>query len=319
MRQTLSGLIGLCQKLAGNDTSTASQTFFRQRITSRYQLVLSKLPSRFSEITKTFSTVDDQQYYHYPNQFREIKNLIITIDSVDYHLKPIESYEEWTNLNAINFAGGAIPEYYFSRQRDFGIYPIPQDAYTGTLTYELSADGLVRTDYTTGTVTVTENDETVEGAGGMAWSTTTNLEPDDWFVLTDSNGDPRGSWYRVASVTDADTLELESVFEETTEAGATYLIGQSPEIAEELHDLLAYGAVADYYAGFRQDLEKAQMYNNYFWTGDFDKTTRDTGDTRIAGGLLGFLQKNTSRSNSQLVRRRKRFDAKSKVFATTLS
>lgn len=321
MRQTLSDLITICQNGAGKDTSTASQTFFKQRINARAEFILAKLPTHLSEITRTFSTVADQQYYHYPPNMREIESIKITVGSLDYPLTPIHSNQRWNEINSLDIQAGALPQHYFKRQRDFGIWPIPGAVYTGTIEYSIRAGGLVRTDYTTGTCTVTENDATVEGAGGVAWSTTTNLRADDWFCLTDSNGEPRGSWYRIGSVTDADTLELESVFEETTEAGATYVIGQSLELPEEGHELCAFGALADYFASFRQNLDKAQSWNNMFWTGDFNVNKNSASkDMDKAGGLLGLIQAYKNRDSSQLIDRRSKMgDPRFKVFATTLS
>ena len=279
---------------------------------------MSKLNSYLSEIPRTFSTVADQQYYHYPPAMREVVALEITIGSVKYPIWPIVSYNEWNRLNAITIQSGAIPRYFFKRQRDFGIWPIPGAVYTGTIVYNIRASGLTRTDYTTGTVTVTENSQTVEGAGGPAWSTTTNVIPDMFFSLADSNGESRGSWYRIGSITDADTLTLESVFEETGEAGASYIIGESPELPEEGHELLAWGALADYYAGFRQALDKAQSWENKFWTGDFTKETRDP--RLVEGGLINLIERYRDRSDSQLIQRgRTRAAATDKLWATDLS
>jgi len=318
MRQTFTDLISLSQNLAGKDTSTATQTFLKQRINSRYETALAKLPSHFSEITKTFATVADQQYYHYPPNIKEIENIYVTIGSQDYPLTPEISYAQWTKLNAITFQAGAIPDKFFKRQRDFGIYPIPQSAYTTTLAYTLRAGGMVYSDYVTGTVTATKNDATVTGAGGATWSSSNVVGDIMWFALADSNGEPRGDWYRIASLTDSTNLELESVFEGTTEAGASYIIGESPELPEELHEVLAYGAVADYYAGFRQSLSKAQSWSNMYWTGDFDNKSRDLSDKNVAGGLLGFLKDNQARHNSQLIKRTNT-SGRNKIWASTLS
>ena len=57
--------------------------------------------------------------------------------------------------------------------------------------------------YSTGTVTVTNGDATVEGAGGMTW--TSNMVG-SLFVSAD------GVQYTISSVTDADTLELTTVY-----------------------------------------------------------------------------------------------------------
>jgi hypothetical protein len=305
----------MCIDGSGGDNASASQTFYKRHINSRYEHILSKLPSYLSEITRTFTTVADQQYYHFPPNIKEIESLSVTVGSVTYPLTPVHSNKRWVDLNALTVQPSSIPQLYFKRQRDYGIWPIPQDAYSSSIEYSIRAGGLVRTDYVTGTVTATENDETVEGAGGTAWSTTTNVMPDDWFTLTDSNGETRGSWYRVASVTDADTLELESVFEETTEAGATYIIGQSPELPEDLHELTAHGALADYFAGLRQSVAKAQGWSNIYWTGDWGNDSRSPRS--VSGGLIDGIRRYQNRSDSQLIERRKNLRPTDKVWGGT--
>lgn len=316
-RQTLSSLLSRTQDSTGKDTSTATQTFIIDRLNDRYEFVKSKLQGYSTEIVRTFSTVASQQYYHQPPGVNRINSMEITIGSVKYPLTPIFSYDEWNRLNAIQIQAGAIPKYYFSRRDDFGIYPIPQDAYTGTVVYTLNAQPLYKTDYTTGTVSTTENSDTVEGASSPAW--TSNILVNQWFSLSDSNGKPRGNWYRIESITDADTLVLETVFEEASESGATYIVADSPEIPEDMHILLSYGATADYFAELRQDNAKSTWWENRFWTGDGANSSRDPQN--IAGGLINAIQRWEDRDSSQLVQRKKQdSDAiDNKIFATTLS
>lgn len=318
MRHTLTSLNQLCIDGSGGDSESASQTFYKRRLNQKYEFVLNKLPTYLAETVRTFNTVADQQYYHYPPTIKEIESLEITVGNVKYPLLPIFSNHEWVRLNSLTFQGGAVPVYYYKRQRDFGIFPIPSSANAGTIEYTLRAAGMVRGDYTTGSVTVTENDATLEGAGGTAWSTKTNIDIDDWFSLTDSNGESRGDWYRVSSITDDDTLEFTSVFEEPTESGATYLIGQSPELPEDMHELLAYGALADYFGMKRQSQVKAQGYSNMFWTGEWTNASRR--EENASGGLLNAIKMYRDRDTSQLILRKKTTgDARLKVFATTLS
>lgn len=323
MRLTFGDQIRICQDGAGKDTSDASTTFFKRRINSRDNYCISKLPNRLTEVTRTFSTAEDQQYYHYPPGYRETETLVITIGDVDYPLDPIHSAKRWANINAVDFQANALPQYVFKRQRDFGIWPIPQDAYTGTITFNIRGGGLVRTDYTTGTVTVTENDETVTEAGSSAWSTTSNVQPDDWFVLTDSNGEPRGNWYRIASVTDAENLELETVFEETSEAGATYKIGQCSELPEEYQDLPSYFALGDYYMSHRQSPSRSIYWYNMGWTGDpgiSRNSAENDSKPWTGGGLLGMINDYKDRDNSQLIKRgTDTGDPTLKVWAATVS
>lgn len=315
MRLTFGQLVKICQDGAGKDTSSDSETFFKRQINNRYEQVLGFLPSHLSETTRTFSTVIDQQYYYMPPSVRRIKNLFVTIANVDYYLEPINSHEEWTQLNSIDIQSGAIPRKYFKRQRDFGIWPIPQGEYTGSISYSFRALGMTADDYNTGTVSVTENDQTVTGSGTSFES---NVKKDYWFSLADSNGFSRGDWYRIGTVTDNTNLELESFFEGATEAGANYIIGESPDLPEELHEVLAYGALADYYSMFRQSQSKAQGWNNMFWTGDWNNSSRD--EQRTFGGVLGIGKRYKDRNEGAIVyRNNKTTQSNDKLFATSIS
>lgn len=225
-------------------------------------------------------------------------------------------------MNALTIQAGAIPTHYFKRQRDFGVYPIPQAVYTGTIDFALRGGGMTFEDYTTGTVTATENDATITVAGGGSF-TTGAIKADYWLSLTDSNGEPRGNWYRISSVTDANNLELESVFEEATESGATYTIGQSPEGPEEGHELRAFGALADYFLSFKQSPSKAKTWSNMFWTGDPDisrATAAGSSKPWTGGGLLGLINDYTDRDSSQIIDRNPDTGmARTKPFASTVT
>lgn len=308
-RLTFSDQIQITQDSSGKDTSTASQTFFKRHINSRDNFCVSKLPNWLTELSDTFTTEDGTQYYDYFPNTREIESLTITIGSVDYPLTPVHSNQRWIELNAIDIQAGAIPQHYFKRQQDFGIWPIPQDAYTATVEYSVRGGGLVRTDYTTGTITTINGDETVEGSG-TTWNSAATIRPGDWLTQTDSNGEPVGSWYQIDSVTDADTLELEYEWNETAISTATYKIGQCSVLPPEYQELPAYGALMDYYMGFRQSPTKATYWSNMFYTGD-PAISRNSAenDTKpwLSGGLLGLINDYRDRNKSQLVRRSSRY------------
>ncbi len=245
---------------------------------------------------------------------------MITIGDVDYPLEPIMSYNEWRRVNAITIQSGAIPQRYFNRQDDVGIWPIPQDAYTATVVNAIRADGMTFADYSTGTVTVTNGDATVEGASSPAW-VAGGIKPGQWLTLTDSNGESRGGWYQILSITDLDTLELNRTFVGTTEATATYKIGESPELPDDGHEILAHGALADYFLEKRQSPSKAKVWTNMYWTGDpaVGRNTASNAKKPWTGGLVRMMNKYTDRYESQLSRRVKQRDSRSKLFATTIS
>lgn len=136
-----------------NSSDTNLVSFFKRHLSSRYQLVLSKLSNYATQQTQTASTVADQQYYHQPPGLVDVEAVNITIGSRDHNLKPVNSQSEWNRLNAIDIQAGSLPQYFFVRRDDFGIWPIPQDAYTITLDYHFRDRNLTTADYTTGTVT----------------------------------------------------------------------------------------------------------------------------------------------------------------------
>ena len=317
MRLTFTDLQSRCQDGSGGDTSTASLTFFKQRLNTRYENIVSALPSWVMQVTDTFSTVADQQYYYYPPNIRSVESLKITIGSQDYPLTPIFGYAEWNRLNAIDIAAGAIPEKFFNRRDDFGIYPIPQDEYTATIVYNIRAGGMTKSDYTTATVTATENSVTITGSG-TAFSTSNNVVAGEWFSLADTNGESRGSWYRIHSVDSTTAVTLETYFEEGTEAGASYIMGECPEIPADTHELLVYGTSSDYFAEKRQDITKAQAWENKYYTGDFNNNNRDR--TKVVGGLIKAIERYEDRNDSAIVQRRSPSrSAHDKVFATDIS
>src|SRR3990167_4620144 len=247
MQKTFSGLISYAQDGA-SDTSTTIKTFLKKRINERYETITDKLNTWTQELTRTFTTGTsagaDQQFYYNPPNLREISSLVLTKSSQDYILTPVYSQREWDLLNA-TIISSDYPRRYFKRAKDFGIWPIPnEDDYTATLVYTQRAVPLYFEDYTTGTAAVTVNDQTVTITTGV----TTTFKAGFWFTLTDSNGEPRGTPYKILSITDSGNFELETYFEEATESGASYLVGQVAEVPEEGQLLSAIGAISDFYA-----------------------------------------------------------------------
>lgn len=304
MRLTYSDIISASQDGA-NTTNSTIKTFLKQRINERYELITSKLNTWTQSLSRTFTTGTsagaDQQYYYNPPNLREIESIVLTKSSFNYVLTPVYDQREWDLLNANNITAD-FPRRYFRRASDFGIWPIPnEDDYTGTITYTQRATPLYFEDYTTGTVTATENDQTITVATGNF--TTGAIKAGMWFSLADSSGEPKGSWYRTGSVTDASNIELETYFEETTVAGANYIIGQSPEIPEELHPLLAIGAISDFYAFKQKDMETATKYDNKFWTGNYNVSPAMAKKNKDYGGLLAAIDAYADRDGSVVVDR----------------
>ena len=273
---TYSSLLSDFLDSTGNPGSTDATliAFFQRHLGTRYQELLAELAGYKTEAPpQTASTVASQAYYHYPPGIVDIENVNIDIGDQNIPLIVVNSHATWDRLNYITIEN--YPTHIFPRRDDFGLYPIPDAVYTINFASHYRDRNLTTADYTTGTVTVANNDETVTGSG----TTFTALMVGRWFQVTQD-----GYWYRIASFTDATHIELESVFEGSSGSSLTYTIGESPELPEEAHVLLSYGVTADYFKGPRKDIETANMWESMYLRG------RDEVKKRYA-----------SRSNKRLV------------------
>lgn len=253
-----------------------------------------------TQVQKTASTVADQQFYHYPVGIVNIASATIDLGSYTAPLDVISSQHNWDVLNSIQIQASAIPQFIFPRRDDFGIWPTPQAVYTINFNYHLRDRNMNIADYTTGTVTATNNSQTITGSG----TTWTEAMVGRWFIVDDPTAPGQGYWYRISAFTSTTSLTLETSYEATTVAGATYRIGQTPEIPEEGHIVLVDGVTADYYAGMRSDPQKATWFNNKFWTGDGQNGDRDIGNNKIHGGLIGLINHNTDRNREKIINRK---------------
>ena len=139
-------------------------------------------------------------------------------------------------------------------------------------------------DYTTGTVTSVNGDETIVGSStlwkaGMA---------DKWLRITHTNDASKGDgiWYEIDSITDASNLELRSPYEGVASSG-TYTLADMPFLPEAHHQLILWRPLAQYWAlNKRTDL--ANLYNGKF-ADDFSllkkNYTAETDNIIIEDGL----------------------------------
>lgn len=303
MRLTYTNLLDAHYRYIGkanNFNDTVLLTDFQYSLGQRYQMIFGSLSGYVNQDSLTASTVASQQYYYYPPGTVGVDSATITIGSVQYTLQPIYDQGLWNWWNALQIQPTAIPQFIFPRKSDFGIWPIPQAVYTINFQRFFRDRNLLVADYSTGTATMTAGSATVTGTT----TTFTDAMVGRWFTVTDLTCPGQGYWYRVASVTSATVLTLETDWASSTTASpVTYRIGETPEIPEEAHVILPWGTAADYYAGLRADATKAAYYNNLFWTGDSQNSARDFDSKNVAGGLIGMIKKYADRERDNIVRR----------------
>jgi hypothetical protein len=296
-RQTFTQLQNTCKdyisQSSGSVGASTVANFIKQHINQRYHLIQRKLQNYIvTDLPQTCVTVADQQRYHYPpNIYPPILSATWEVGGIKYSLDIVDSQIQWNEINMIEFEGSTVPQYLFPIRDHFELWPIPQTAgETITLVCSMLDRDMTIEDYTTGTVTITNNSASVVGDA----TTWTAGMVGRWF-----QGNADQHWYRIASFTDTTHITLESVFEGSTVAGDTYTIGEVPEIPPELCELIPHGVAADFYAGPRKDFNSAQSHNNYFWTGDYVNSSRDPRAS--AGGLINALRAYSHRGSGKII------------------
>lgn len=135
---------------------------------------------------------------------------------------------------------------------------------TISFNYQRRVNDLMFSDYSTGTVTATNDSFTITGAGGTSWLTTFSptagnvMNYNLWIRVTAPSGD--GVWYQIESIDSATQLTLVQPYQGNTIAGATYTIGQMPLLLEDFQDLLVYRPLMIYFSSIQKDPQKAEAY-----------------------------------------------------------
>jgi hypothetical protein len=243
----------------------------------------------------TESTVIGQTYYNFRPGLSKLTSLVVNTGTYKPPLRIVDSEDEWNRLQQVPSVSG-WPQAVFPRRDTYGIYPTPQAVYTMTLTGLWIPVNMTASDYTAGTIAWTNGSAAIVGTN----TTFTAAMVGQWLAPTDSKGVPNGNFYRVATYTDATHITVDRNVIDTTASGLTYVIGQSPEIPEELHQFIPYRVGAAYYGIRRRNPTLAQSYLNYFYTGDYNNNKREG---EIMGGVLSVLNDllEKGRDNSALV------------------
>ena len=256
-------ILAECQAQAGDDTSTASAAIMTRGINQGLHQFRAALRREYTLERKTFGVVGDQQFYQMPEDAIRIDTVVITVGGIDYPLQEVADDKDWRQLNARNTITSEIPEYFYVRGQDeFGIYPVPASTVAGggELVYQARVADLGVADYVTGTITATNGDATITGAG------TTFAAPMVNRHLKATTSDQDALWYKVDTFTSTTALELENVYGGVTTAGLAFTIGELPNIPEEYHLNLADYGLYRYYMR-RRDKEIAKMFKDEFEIG----------------------------------------------------
>jgi len=262
------------------DASATNTTIGKARVNDTHKELVGIHDWYFAEKTKTFTTGGNDYQYDLPFDYGRMVALTIDYADVHYSLTEVSSHDEWQKLHIYRKTETSdLPEYYHVTGDSIEIWPIPTTAGStnnATFYYTKRVVDMQYDNYVTGTVTLTNNDATVEGAGGVAF---TAAMVGRWI-----RGDLDARWYEIASFTDSDTFELKKSFEGTTASSLAYTIGEMPLIPEEYHSLLWYQPVAQYW------MMKKELQTSSYFQGLYD------------AGKQQFFNAYSKRTRGQLLR-----------------
>lgn len=222
-----------------------------------------------NEGSYTTPTIANQQAYLLPFNYSKIKDITVTVGSIRYVATEVLTRADWDRMNFIQYTSD-IPAYYFIYGNYINIFPVPSsNGNTITINYKYRAIDLNLADYTTGTVTATNNSTTVTGSG-TSWltpfvpSASSVINLNLWIQIASPKGD--NNWYQIASIDSATQITLVQPYQGTTTTGANFTIGQMPILLEDFHDLIVYRSLHRYFSSINRDPQKAlefkQMYDD---------------------------------------------------------
>lgn len=210
----------------------------------------------------TTSLVVSQQDYTMPANFVRATEVTVTANGIVYPLKPIYSEHKWNQLNIIPAVTIYIPTNYFVKGFNvISLWPAPSTNNIGSLS--VSFEPRLR-DWSTnladviGTASVTNGNVVVTDSA----TSFVNAMAGDAFTVTDGTG---GNWYPIQSVTDNKHLSLQNNYIDQTNATASYLIGQVPDIPEDYHMALVYYPLYHFELK-RGNMKEAEGYLGLFQT-----------------------------------------------------
>lgn len=238
------------------NSAAANLTLADQLINDSLRYLTGKF--YFNERSYTTTTVAQQQFYNLPPQVKNLINVTVNIGSVLWTPQVSPSREHWDALNTITFYQD-FPSYFFVFDGQCGIFPIPASSDNIiTMNYKIRTKDLSQADYTTGTVSVTNNSATITGS-------TTTFIPDmvgRWIRVTEPTGD--GQWYEIGAYVSATQLTLLNPYTGLTASGASYTIGEMPILAEDYQDLALYRALWIYFNSIVPNPNQAKLYKNLY-------------------------------------------------------
>lgn len=209
------------------------------------------------------------QSYSIPANVSKIKDNTINVGQLKYHPTPIESIQEWNNINFLPYTSD-IPNYFFIYNGKFSVFPIPST--TGniiTFNYKSRVIDMTYDDYSVGTLaTMTVGSTAVTGTSSL-WTVFpqgVDISAQNLYLRADVATGGDGIWYPILQFNSATslTLKLPVISTPNVTSTTTYTIGQMPLLSEDFHDMLVYGSLRIYYSAIVPDTGRYKEFDGLY-------------------------------------------------------
>lgn len=223
--------------------------------------LLAMLGREFNRKERYTNTVANQQYYQLPEDGQKLKEVIVSIGGWNVPLEQVADEHVWLQMNSLPGYSGQPTHYFVKGYDQIGIYPVPSATVTNGIELVFSPKHveMTQSDYTTGSITVTQGSQTITGTG----TTFSQTLVGQWLQATDGTDE---NWYKVATFGDPSTLTIDNFYQGPSGSGKTFRIGQVVDIPEEFSEAPSDYACFRFYLA-RGDAVKASVFKDLFDSG----------------------------------------------------
>ena len=268
-------------KTISRDSSSGNESLGTQLLTDNIREILYAEDWTFNRGTATDLTEVDKQYYPLPYNCWRLRKVTVAVSSTIYTPREIKDERMWSILNSVESSSN-VPTYFFVKPstNEVGFYPYSSEAGdTITYSFQKRVPDFGATDYSTGTVAVTNGSTAVVGTSTVWTSDMVGryLEVNNY-------------WYEISSVTDNTHLTLLTEYGEDTASGASYTIAELVPLQEGSENLPLYKALGIYFqsretAGARaQATQYLALYQNGL-DQLYKRDSKTTGDILRQGDI----------------------------------
>ena len=248
-------LLQLYQDLT-NNTDASNQTLGVTMMNNGVRDILgNRIAWKFLEESVAITTVSSQADYQLPYDYGKTIALESSDGGVFNALKQIKDRDSWNTLNDTSLESDYIRNYYLN-SRTVSFYPVPAtSSNTINLTYTKRVRDISNADYTTGTVSITNDTATVTGSG-----TTFTAAMVGRFIKVNADG----FWYKITAFTSTTVITIEDTYQGTTVSGGAFTIGEMTLLPEEQDIAPVFYAAWIYYSTVNTDTVKAGIFKEMY-------------------------------------------------------